>query len=102
MYGRDPELPTTDMLTGLTHPDGRTEVDFDNYTVKMTARMASMCMVAARDHIQITQSKQKWNYSMTNPRKLHKLPRISEGDHVMLYVLASQAFKFVQPFCGPY
>ena len=33
MYGRDPVLPTTDMLAGLTQPDGRTEVDFDNYTV---------------------------------------------------------------------
>lgn len=32
MYGRDLVLPMTDMLTGLTHPDGRTEVDFGNYT----------------------------------------------------------------------
>ena len=53
-------LPTTTMLTSMTHPDGRTEMDCDNYTVEMIARIASVWQ-AARDHIQIAQSKQKWN-----------------------------------------
>ena len=79
MYGRDPVLPTTDMLTGLTHPDGRAEVDFDNYTVEMTACMASAWQ-AARDHIQIALSRQKRNYDKS---KKAKLPHISEGDRVI-------------------
>ena len=45
-------LPTTDIPTGLTHPNGRTEVDFDNYTVEMTAHIASAWQ-AARNHIRI-------------------------------------------------
>ena len=49
MYGRDPVLPTTDMPTGLTHPNERTEVDFDNYTVEMTAHMASAWQAARND-----------------------------------------------------
>ena len=32
MYRRDSMRPINDMSTDLTHPDGRTEVDFDNYT----------------------------------------------------------------------
>ena len=97
MHGRDPVLPMTDMLTGLTHPDGRTEVNFDNYTVEMTARMASTWQ-AARDHIRIAQSRQKRNCDKS---KKAKLPCISEGDCVMLYVPAErsgQAYKFVRPF----
>ena len=100
MYG-DPVLPTTDMLTGLTHPDGRTKVDFDNYTVEVTAHMASAWQ-AARDHIRIAQSRQKRNYDKS---KKAKLPHKSEGDRVMLYIPAErsgQAYKFVWPFRGPY
>ena len=58
MYGRDPALPTADMVS---HPDGRTEVDLDNYKAEMTAHIATAWQ-AARDHIQIAQSKQKQNY----------------------------------------
>ena len=68
MYGRNPVLSTTNMLTSLTHPDGRTEVDCDNCTVEMTAHMASAWQ-AARDHIWIAQSKQKWNYDNSKKAK---------------------------------
>ena len=61
-------LPTTTMLTSMTHPDGRTEMDCDNYTVEMIARIASVWQ-AARDHIQIAQSKQKWNYDKSKKGK---------------------------------
>ena len=101
MYGKDPVLPITDMLAGLTHPDGRTEVDFDSYTVEMTTHMASAWQ-AAKDHIRIAQSRQKQS---SDKSKKAKLLRISEGDHVMLYIPAersNQAYKFAWPFRGPY
>ena len=98
MYGRDPMLPTADMVS---HPDGRTEVDLDNYKVEMTARMATAWQ-AARDHIRIAQSKQKRNY---DKHKKATPPCVLEGDRVMLYVPAERsgkAYKFARPFCGPY
>ena len=98
MYGRDPVLPTADMVS---HPDGRTEVDLDNYKAEMTARMATAWQ-AARDHIRIAQSKQKRNY---DKHKKATPPCVSEGDRVMLYVPAERsgkAYKFARPFRGPY
>ena len=68
MYGRNPVLPTTAMLTNMTHPDGRTEVDCDNYALEMIACIASVWQ-AARDHIQIAQSKRKWNYDKSKKGK---------------------------------
>ena len=62
-------------------------MDFDNYTVEMTARMASAWQ-AAREHIRIAQSRQKHNYDKS---KKAKLPHISEGDRVMLYVPAERS-----------
>ena len=55
MYGRDPVLPTADMLA---HPDGRIRVSIDDYKEEITARM-SIAWQATRDHIRIAQSKQK-------------------------------------------
>ena len=98
MYGRDPVLPTADMVS---HPDGRTEVDLDNYKAEMTACMDT-AWKAARGHIWIAQSKQKRNY---DKHKKATPPCVSEGDGVMLNVPAEwsgKAYKFARPFRGPY
>ena len=70
MYRRDPVLPTTDMLTGLTHSHGRSEVDFGNYTVEMTAHMASVWQAAGIIFGLLNLNR---NRNMTNPRKLNCL-----------------------------
>ena len=96
LYGRDPVLPTREMLES---PHERANTDADDYMREITLRM-STAWKTAQARIKEAQKKQKCQHD-----KKAKDPRVFEGDRVFVYSPAersSKAYKFSRPFKGPY
>ena len=96
LHGRDPVLPTREMLE---FPRERANTDADDYTREITLRM-STAWKTAQDRIKEAQKKQKCHHD-----KKAKDPRVFEGDRVFVYSPAERsgkAYKFARPFKGPY
>ena len=96
LYGRDPVLPTREMLQS---PHERTNPNADDYTREITLRM-STAWKTARVKIKEAQKKQKCQHD-----KKAKDPRAFKGDRVFVYSPAERsdkAYKFARPFKGPY
>ena len=96
LYGRDPVLPTREMLES---PQDRDNIGADDYTREITLRMSS-AWKTARTRIKEAQKKQKYQHD-----KKAKDPRMFEGDRVFMYSPAERcgkAYKFARPFKGPY
>ena len=96
LYGRDPVLPTTEMLEPTQE---RTNLDVDNYIREISLRMSS-AWKTAQAKIKEAQKKQKYQHD-----KKARDPRVFEGDRVFVYSPAERsgkAYKFAHPFKGPY
>ena len=89
LYGRDPMLPTTEMLA---HTQERINLDVDDYVREISLRMSSAPSLRSK------RRKRSRNTSMTKRQ-------VFEGDRVFVYSPAERcgkAYKFAHLFKGPY
>jgi len=76
LYGRDPVLPTREMLKPLQK---RTNIDADDYTREITLRMSTVWKTT-KAKIKEVQKKQKCQH-----KNKAKDPQMFEGNRVFLY-----------------
>ena len=96
LYGRDPVLPTREMLES-SHEKANT--DANEYTGEITLSM-STTWKTAQPRIKKAQKKQKCQH-----HKKAKDPRVFDGDRVFVYYPSERrvkAYKFACSFKGPY
>ena len=96
LYGRDPNLPTDQMLTPSLERD---EIEISDYRHEIALRM-STAWESARSKIKKAQEHQKHQHD-----KKARDPKIFPGDRVFVYTPAEKlgkAYKFARPFKGPY
>ena len=96
LYGRDPQLPTTEMLS---LPKERCLIDVGDYIEEITTHM-STAWERAQGQVKKAQKKQKQQHDK------HAHPAtFSNGDRVFVYMPAKttgKTRKFARPFHGPY
>ena len=96
LYGRDPAIPTDQMLKPS---EDQRNVEVDDYRREIVLRM-SAAWEAAQSKIKNAQRRQKHQHD-----KRARDPKVCEGDRVFLYTPAERtgkAYKFARPFKGPY
>ena len=96
LYGRDPYLPSDDVLNP---PRDRRIVNLNDFKAEITTRCADAWQLA-QDQIKKAQASQKSYYDASATE-----PNIRKGDRVYVYTPAKKsgtAYKFARPFVGPY
>lgn len=96
LYGRDPVLPSEEMLK--SNPETN-NVDVGDYRSEIAIRM-STAWESAQSKIKSAQQRQKHQYD-----KKARDPKVREGDRVFVYSPAekiTKAHKFSRPFKGPF
>ena len=91
LYGRDPRIPTSTVLTYERSPYA---VDTDDYKSELMANL-SQAWKAARDNIKVAQAKQQTQYD-----KKSRDVNLKVGDRVM--VLMPMETTGARPFHGPF
>ena len=96
LYGRDPQLPIDEVLQP---PRERTEIDIEDYTGEIVARMTEAWELA-RKSVRKAQSRQKRQHDKrARPTKFHP------GQRVFVFMPAAaqgKTRKFARPYYGPY
>ena len=96
LYGRDPRLPTE---TTLSQPVSPYTVDLEDYRSDLASRMTQAWAIA-KEKINGAQQAQKIQFD-----KKAKVPKLSHGDRVMVYMPAEaqgKTRKLARPFHGLY
>ena len=96
LYGRDPRLPTDELLD---NSEDRRLIDTRDYKEEMSHRFA-VAWELARSQVEKAQERQKLFHD-----KFAKQPDIKVGARVFVYHPAERrdkAYKFSRPFVGPY
>ena len=96
LYDRDLRLPTQ---TALDQPRTEYLVDMEDYWTELVSNLSS-AWKAARENMEISQSKQKKYYNLHS-----KNPNYRVGDRVMVHMpreVSGKDWKLARPYHGPY
>ena len=96
LYGRDPQLPTSEMLEPQVD---RISYNLDDYKSEMVRHMSEAWKLA-QENVKHAQKSQKKYYDKT----VHE-HKIKQGERVFVYMPSSKkgkAHKLARPFHGPY
>ena len=96
LYGRDPQLPTSEMLEPQVD---RISYNLDDYKSEMV-RHTSEAWKLAKDNVKRAQKSQKKQYDKT----VHE-HKVKQGDRVFVYMPSAKkgkAHKLARPFHEPY
>ena len=96
LYGRDPQLPTSEMLEPQID---RITYNLDDYKTEMVKHMSEAWKLA-QENVKHAQKSQKKHYD-----KGVREHKVKEGDRVFVYMPSAKkgkAHKLARPFHGPY
>ena len=96
LYGRDPRVPTSTVLTSQRNPY---TIDIDDYKSELAVNL-SQTWKLAQDNIKVAQKRQKIQYD----KKTHDVS-LKVGDRVMVLVpteAKGEKRKLARPFHGPF